>query len=134
MSNTIQANQASTLSSFNTEAIKLAAMGVTVLVSSGDDGVANTGCPCDSQSAPSVSNCACSADSSSNVLFTSWSGSGSWTGTGYFPSFPATCPYVTAVGATMGSGGDAPANGEKEIACQVLCICMRFMFVFVYII
>jgi len=37
----------------------------------------------------------------------------SWTGRGYFPSFPATSPYVTAVGATMG-----PESGTEEIACQ----------------
>ncbi len=24
-----------------------------------------------------------------------------WTGQGYFPNYPASCPYVTAVGATM---------------------------------
>ena len=40
-------------------------------------------------------------------------GSSSWSGKGYFPSFPATCPYVTAVGATMG-----PELGQTEIACQ----------------
>ena len=34
-------------------------------------------------------------------------------GKGYFPSFPATSPYVTAVGATMG-----PESGDPEIACQ----------------
>jgi len=37
----------------------------------------------------------------------------SWSGKGYFPSFPATSPYVTAVGATMG-----PETGNSEIACQ----------------
>ena len=30
-------------------------------------------------------------------------GNSSWSGMGYFPSFPATSPYVTAVGATMGT-------------------------------
>ena len=40
-------------------------------------------------------------------------GSNSWTGTGYFPSFPATSPWVTAVGATMG-----PNTGGPEVACQ----------------
>ena len=37
----------------------------------------------------------------------------SWSGYGYFPSFPATSPYVTAVGATQG-----PEEGNPEIACQ----------------
>jgi tripeptidyl-peptidase-1 len=36
-----------------------------------------------------------------------------WTGRGYFPAFPASCPYVTAVGATMG-----PESGDAEKACQ----------------
>ena len=36
-----------------------------------------------------------------------------WSGRGYFPSFPATSPYVTAVGATMG-----PESGNPEVACQ----------------
>lgn len=57
--------------------MKLAAQGVTVFVSSGDDGVMNFQC----------------ADA-------------------YEPSFPATAPYVTAVGATQG-----PENGKAEIAC-----------------
>jgi tripeptidyl-peptidase-1 len=40
-------------------------------------------------------------------------GPSGWTGQGYFPTFPATSPYVTAVGASQG-----PENGEPEIACQ----------------
>ena len=40
-------------------------------------------------------------------------GSTTWTGKGYFPTFPATSPYVTAVGATMG-----PESGGAEVACQ----------------
>eukprot|EP00466_Bigelowiella_natans_P005681 jgi/Bigna1/40855/e_gw1.46.4.1 len=73
----------SVLSSFSTEAMKLGTMGVTIFVSSGDDGVANF----QARSDPS----AC----------------------GFNPSFPATCPYVTAVGATQG-----PEEGSEEIACQ----------------
>jgi len=34
----------------------------------------------------------------------------SWSGQGYFPYFPASCPYVTAVGATMG-----PEYGNPEV-------------------
>lgn len=41
-----QANTADVLDAFNTEAIKLGAMGVTVFVSSGDDGVAADGQYC----------------------------------------------------------------------------------------
>jgi tripeptidyl-peptidase-1 len=40
-------------------------------------------------------------------------GPSGWTGQGYFPTFPATSPYVTAVGATQG-----PEAGDTEIACQ----------------
>lgn len=67
---------------FSTEAMKLGVQGVTILVSSGDDGVANF----QARSNPR----AC----------------------GYVPSFPASCPYVTAVGATQG-----PESDEEEIAC-----------------
>jgi len=35
---------------------------------------------------------------------------------GYVPSFPATSPYVTAVGATMGNSGYAPTSLSDEIA------------------
>jgi tripeptidyl-peptidase-1 len=67
---------------FNTETCKLGLKGVTITVSSGDDGVANYEARSDS------SQC------------------------GFNPSFPATCPYVTAVGATMG-----PEFGQPEVAC-----------------
>ena len=40
-------------------------------------------------------------------------GRNTWSGTGYFPSFPATSPWVVAVGATMGPNTNGP-----EIACQ----------------
>jgi hypothetical protein len=42
----IQANTVDVLDAFNTEAMKLGAMGVTVTVSSGDDGVAADGQYC----------------------------------------------------------------------------------------
>merc|ERR1711957_793722 len=57
--------------------------GVSVFVSSGDDGVANF------QARSSKRNC------------------------GYHPSFPASSPYVTAVGATQGG-----INGGSEIVCS----------------
>jgi ribosomal protein S3 len=41
-----QANTVDVLDAFNTEAMKLGAMGVTVTVSSGDDGVAADGAYC----------------------------------------------------------------------------------------
>ncbi len=87
------------LNEFNTEAMKLTSAGITIFVSSGDDGV-------------SGSNCECTTSSSSSTTY--WTGSNTWTGTGYFPSYPATCPYVVAVGATQG-----PESGGPEIACQV---------------
>ena len=92
----------SSLSAFNTQAMRLAAMGVTILAASGDDGA--TGFNYD-----------CTGDSSSS--YTGWSGTG-WTGRGYFPYFPATNPYVTAVGATMGAGGTSPSSMAGEVTCQ----------------
>ena len=77
----------STMQSFNTEALKLGVMGVTILVASGDDG-ANT----------------LTSDGKCSCLLA--------------PSFPATSPYVTAVGATMGSSHVVPDLGEGEMACQ----------------
>jgi tripeptidyl-peptidase-1 len=73
---------ASLANTFNTEAAKLGTMGVSILVSSGDDGVANFNARDD------ASEC------------------------GYHPSFPASSPYVTAIGATSG-----PEAGTTEIAC-----------------
>jgi subtilase family serine protease len=74
----------SVLSAFNNEAIKLAAMGVTIVAASGDDGVASV-------------DCACSADSGSAASTSAsgggWTGDG-WSGQGYVPSFPATSPWV----------------------------------------
>lgn len=67
---------------FNTEAKKLGVQGVSIFVSSGDDGVANF------QARKNPKKC------------------------GYNPSFPASSPYVTAVGATQG-----PESGDEEVAC-----------------
>lgn len=66
-----------TCNTFNTEAMKLGAQGVSIFVSSGDDGVAGSG------ARTNPKNC------------------------GYSPSFPATSQYVTAVGATQGPEIDA---------------------------
>jgi len=74
---------ASTAKAFDTAAMKLGIQGVSVFVSSGDDGVANF------QARSSKRNC------------------------GYHPSFPASSPYVTAVGATQGG-----INGGSEIVCS----------------
>lgn len=73
----------SEVNSFNTEAMKLGAQGVTIVASSGDDGVANF-----------------QARSSSRKC-------------GYTPSFPASSPYVVAIGGTQG-----PEAAKTEIACQ----------------
>jgi len=72
----------SILDSFDTELLKLGLLGVTVVVSSGDDGVANF----------------IARDGKQNC--------------GYNPSYPASSPYVTAVGATQGIESDS-----KETAC-----------------
>ena len=61
------------LRNFNMEALKLAAQGVTIIVASGDDGV----------------NCAQGFCSTAAPVC------------GYSPVFPASSPYVTAVGATQ---------------------------------
>jgi len=68
---------------FCDEVGKLGARGISVFVASGDDGVANFPARQD------PSKC------------------------GFSPSFPATCPYVTAVGATQGV-----EDGSAEIACS----------------
>ena len=58
----------------------------------------------------------------------------SGSGTGYFPSFPATAPYVTAVGATMGTNtvkGAVPPVGGTESGCMSNNdgeICVIFLF------
>ena len=90
----------SQLDTFNNEAIALANMGVTIMVSSGDDGVSGSSCQCD-------------VSSGSSTLPYAPAGGANYTGEGYFPSFPATSPYVTAVGATQG-----PNFGLPPIACQ----------------
>jgi tripeptidyl-peptidase I len=89
-----------TITAFNNEAMKLGLRGVTILVSSGDNGAVGNGCGCNTNS------------SSSKLGY--WTGPGTWTGVGYFPSHPASSPYVVAVGATAG-----PESGTAEVACQV---------------
>jgi tripeptidyl-peptidase I len=59
------------LNSFSTEAQKLGLRGVTLIAASGDDGVAGF-----------------TATNNRNLC-------------SYSPFFPASCPYVTAVGGTM---------------------------------
>ncbi len=68
--------------------------GVSIFVSSGDDGA-----PSDVYATNGESYCACPG------VFSDLT-------SGYNPSFPATSPYVTAVGATQGPTCDAP-----ETAC-----------------
>lgn len=71
-----------TAKSFDTEAAKLGLRGVSIFVASGDDGVAGEGAR------------------------------GNPSGCGFNPSYPATPPHVTAVGATQG-----PESGTTEVAC-----------------
>lgn len=77
-------SDASTMQRVNTEIGKLAARGITVFASSGDDGVFNF------QARGDPSKC----DGA------------------FVPSFPATAPYITAVGATMGA-----ESNQAEVAC-----------------
>lgn len=100
---------------FNTEAIKSSAIGITIVASSGDDGVAGP-------------TCGCIDDSSYNsALYADpkiWGGAGTWTGEGYFPQYPCSSPYVLAVGGTSG-----PNNGLTERVAQVykliVYVCMN---------
>lgn len=76
------------MDAFNTEAIKLGLKGVTLIAATGDDGV--SGYYFGGGTLP-IDQC------------------------GYFPMWPASSPYVTAVGATMNGG---PVNGLDEIVCS----------------
>jgi tripeptidyl-peptidase-1 len=73
----------SEMDAFNEAALKLSAVGVTIVSSSGDAGVTSSSSSCHVYSGSAGA---------------SWTGSNSWSGRGYLPSFPATSPYVTAVG------------------------------------
>jgi subtilase family serine protease len=75
---------ASIMDSFNNEAIALAAVGSTLLVASGDDGISGHSCDC-------------TVDSSSSTLTYAAAGGAVYSGQGYFPSFPATNPYGMAL-------------------------------------
>jgi len=68
---------------FASEACKLGLRGITIVVASGDDGVANF------QARGDPSQC------------------------GFTPSYPATCPFATAVGGTQGV-----ESGTAEIMCS----------------
>eukprot|EP01035_Chromulina_nebulosa_P017782 gene17782-23388_t len=80
----------SQLLSFNIEAMKLGLRGVTIIAASGDDGV--TG-------------------------FSYESTSYNMTKCGYYAMWPASSPYVTAVGGTMG-GMETTATKTSEVAAQ----------------
>ena len=69
---------------FNTEAMLAAGQGVTITISSGDNGAPD---------ADDKDQCLCSSNA------------------GYNPNFPASSPWVTTVGGTMG-----PQIGQAEIA------------------
>lgn len=101
------------MDSFNIEAQKLGLMGVTIIVSSGDNGVAGYGCRfgCNSQLPASSTNCVCDATTSSSSSI--WTGSNTWTGIGYSPKFPGSSPYITVVGGTAG-----PEIGDAEVTSQ----------------
>ena len=73
---------------FDAEAVKLSLRGVSILVASGDDGVSGSHM---ASSGKDVSQC------------------------GYYPHWPASSPWVTSVGATMGG---AASDGSPEMACS----------------
>lgn len=75
------------------EYAKLGLMGVTVLFSSGDNGVAGNGGTCLTRN-----------------------GSESAQGKRFNPTFPSTCPYVTSVGATQVNPGSSVFDPES--ACE----------------
>ncbi|KAG1818301.1 peptidase S8/S53 domain-containing protein [Suillus variegatus] len=77
------------------EYAKLGLMGVTILYSSGDDGVAGNGDVC------------LNPDGTQTV-----------NGTMFNPSFPGVCPYVTSVGATMVKPGASVLEAQPEMACM----------------
>jgi tripeptidyl-peptidase I len=106
---TEQAVSKAVMKAFCNEAMVLASRGVSIIVSSGDNGGVGTGF----SSTGACSKTTCETDSSSRTGSASNWGGKSWTGSGFFPSFPATCPYVTSVGATMG-----PEFGYSETTCQ----------------
>jgi tripeptidyl-peptidase-1 len=78
-------NSKSLMDSTNTEFMKMGVRGLTIMISSGDDGAAGSGARGNS------ANC------------------------GFNPSWPATSPYILAVGATQFQGGSATG---AQIPCQ----------------
>ncbi|OCK79883.1 hypothetical protein K432DRAFT_435096 [Lepidopterella palustris CBS 459.81] len=85
------------------EYMKLGMMGVTVLYSSGDYGVAGNSGQCIDPTTGAYNN-------GTSGLFN--------------PGFPATCPYVTAVGATQTKANanlaHLPAGTQPETACETV--------------
>ena len=113
------------MKAFNDHAILMGIVGSTIVVASGDNGAAGTGVT-GTYYACSLNTCNADSSSSFAEKMSYWSTAAqtvrpywygnpalSWTGNGYFPSFPATSPYVTSVGATMG-----PEVSSPEITCQ----------------
>ncbi len=82
------------------EYMKLGLAGVTILYSSGDTGVAGNGGQC------------CTKAKCAGGTYNS-GGSGTFN-----PAFPATCPYITAVGATQIKPNGLVTAPNPEQACQ----------------
>lgn len=91
------------------EYAKLGLMGVTVLYSSGDYGVAGNGGYC------LTSNGEFSQHACGKILIF-FVGTYSLNGTIFNPSFPGTCPYITSVGATQVNPNSTVL--EPEGACE----------------
>ena len=81
--------------------MKLGMAGVTVLYSSGDNGVAGNGGECCNKA-----KCAGGGQSTSGKTFN--------------PSFPGTCPYITSVGATQVKPGASVTGTSPEEACETV--------------
>jgi tripeptidyl-peptidase-1 len=94
--------------------MKLGLQGVTIIVSSGDSGVAGRegGCCINPGYAPS-------ADGSIISLYiNSTTGFPATTGKTFVPHFPDSCPYLTSVGATMikpNSSVKTPEQAAKKL-------------------
>jgi tripeptidyl-peptidase-1 len=84
------------------EYMKLGLAGVTVIYSSGDNGVAGNS-----------AECCTSAKCAGGTLNSGGSGT-------FNPSFPGTCPYITAVGATQIKPNTAVTATNPEEACETV--------------
>lgn len=92
--------------------LKLGLQGVTIIVSSGDNGVAGREGACCVNPG-----CAPSADGTIVSLYiNTTTGLPETTGTTFVPRFPDSCPYLTSVGATMIKSNASVLAPEQAVA------------------